>query len=94
MSGHSHWASIRHKKGAVDAKKGKVFSKMARLILVAVKEGGPDPKNNIKLQYAIEKARSYNMPNENVERAIKKGAGGDDICNAGAGYSRRVCPNF
>jgi YebC/PmpR family DNA-binding regulatory protein len=75
MSGHSHWASIRHKKGAVDAKKGKAFSKVARLLMVAAREGGSDPKTNIKLQYAMEKARSVNMPNENVERAIKKGAG-------------------
>jgi YebC/PmpR family DNA-binding regulatory protein len=75
MSGHSHWATIRHKKGAADAKKGKAFSKMARLIMVATRDGGSDPKLNIKLQLAIEKARAVNMPNENVERAIKKGAG-------------------
>ncbi|MBI5778217.1 MAG: YebC/PmpR family DNA-binding transcriptional regulator [Planctomycetes bacterium] len=75
MSGHSHWATIRHKKGAADAKKGKAFSKMARLIMVASREGGSDPKTNIKLMLAIEKARAVNMPNENVERAIKKGAG-------------------
>lgn len=78
MSGHSHWASIKHKKGLADAKKGKIFSKMARLIMIAAKEGGGDIKNNIKLQMAIEKARSFNMPGENIDRAIKKGAGGAD----------------
>ncbi|HLD36116.1 MAG TPA: YebC/PmpR family DNA-binding transcriptional regulator [Planctomycetota bacterium] len=75
MSGHSHWSTIKHKKGAADAKKGKAFSKMARLIMVAARDGGSDPKLNIKLQLAIEKARAVNMPNENVERAVKKGAG-------------------
>ncbi|MDI6733256.1 MAG: YebC/PmpR family DNA-binding transcriptional regulator [Planctomycetota bacterium] len=75
MSGHSHWSSIRHKKGAADAKKGKEFSKMARLLMIATRDGGSDPKTNVKLQYAIEKARSVNMPNDNIERAIKKGAG-------------------
>jgi YebC/PmpR family DNA-binding regulatory protein len=75
MSGHSHWASIRHKKEDVDAKKGKVFSKIARYIMIATKQGGADPSMNLKLQYAIEEARSVNMPKENIERAIKKGSG-------------------
>lgn len=75
MSGHSHWSSIKHKKGAADAKKGKVFSKMAKLIMIAAKQGGGDPDTNIKLKYAMDKAREYNMPKENVERAVKKGTG-------------------
>lgn len=76
MSGHSHWSTIKHKKGLADAKKGRQFSKVARLIMVAAREGGADPKTNMKLQLAIEKGRAVNMPNDNVERAIKKGAGG------------------
>ncbi len=75
MSGHSHWATIKHKKAATDAKKNKVFSKMARAIIVAAKEGGGDPNGNIKLQYAVEAARAVNMPRENIERAIKRGTG-------------------
>ncbi len=75
MSGHSHWASIKHKKGAADAKKGKVFSKIARQIILAAKQGGGDPDLNIKLQTAIEAARAANMPKDVVQRAIKKGTG-------------------
>lgn len=75
MSGHSHWATIKHKKGAADAKKGKMFSKFARLVTVAAKEGGGDPEKNLKLQEAIAKARSINMPKDNIDRAIKKGTG-------------------
>jgi YebC/PmpR family DNA-binding regulatory protein len=75
LSGHSKWSSIKHKKGAADAKRGKLFSKLARAIIVAAKEGGPDPGNNLALQNAIEKARSYSMPKDNIERAIAKGAG-------------------
>jgi YebC/PmpR family DNA-binding regulatory protein len=75
MSGHSHWSTIRHKKGAADAKKGKAFSKVARLLMVAARDGGSDPSSNSKLQYAMDKAREVNMPADNVERAIKKGAG-------------------
>ncbi|HEY4621506.1 MAG TPA: YebC/PmpR family DNA-binding transcriptional regulator, partial [Gaiellaceae bacterium] len=77
MSGHSKWSSIKHKKGAADAKRGKLFSKLARAIIVAAREGGPDPAANLALQNAIEKARSYSMPKENIERAIAKGAGTD-----------------
>ncbi|NUO08788.1 MAG: YebC/PmpR family DNA-binding transcriptional regulator [Candidatus Brocadia sp.] len=76
MAGHSHWASIKHKKGAADAKKGKAFSKLARMITVAAKRGGGDPDMNPKLQLAISKARAVNMPKENIERAIQKGTGG------------------
>ena len=75
MSGHSKWSSIKHKKGAADAKRGKLFSKLSRAIIVAAKEGGPDPAANLALQNAIEKARSYSMPKDNIERAIAKGAG-------------------
>ncbi|HEX4745422.1 MAG TPA: YebC/PmpR family DNA-binding transcriptional regulator [Gaiellaceae bacterium] len=77
MSGHSKWSSIKHKKGAADAKRGQLFSKLSRAIIVAAKEGGPDPAANLALQNAIEKARSYSMPKDNIERAIAKGAGAD-----------------
>src|SRR3954452_23425192 len=75
LSGHSKWSSIKHKKGAADAKRGKLFSKLSRAIIVAAKEGGPDPDANLSLQNAIEKARSYSMPKDNIDRAIAKGAG-------------------
>ena len=77
MSGHSKWSSIKHKKGAADAKRGKLFSKLSRAIIVAAKEGGPDPAGNLSLQNAIEKARSYSMPKDNIERAIARGSGQD-----------------
>ena len=77
MSGHSKWSSIKHKKGAADAKRGQLFSKLSRAIIVAAKEGGPDPEGNLALQNAIEKARSYSMPKDNIERAIAKGSGAD-----------------
>lgn len=73
MAGHSHWASIKHKKSAVDAKKGKIFSKIARMITVAARNGGGNPDMNPKLELAIEKARLVNMPKDNIERAIQKG---------------------
>jgi YebC/PmpR family DNA-binding regulatory protein len=75
VSGHSKWSSIKHKKGAADAKRGKLFSKLTRAIIVAAKEGGGDPANNLALQNAIEKARSYSMPKDNIDRAIAKGTG-------------------
>jgi len=75
LSGHSKWSSIKHKKGAADAKRGKLFTKLTRAIIVAAKEGGPDPGANLSLQNAIEKARSYSMPKDNIERAIAKGSG-------------------
>ena len=75
MSGHSKWSTIKHKKGAADARRGKLFSKLSRAIMVAAKEGGSDPASNIALQNAIEKARSYSMPKDNIERAIAKGTG-------------------
>ncbi len=77
MSGHSKWSSIKHKKGAQDARRGKLFSKLSRAIIVAAREGGPDPSGNLALANAVEKARSYSMPKENIERAIARGSGGD-----------------
>ena len=77
MSGHSKWSSIKHKKGAADSKRGQLFSKLSRAIIVAAKEGGPDPAANLALQNALEKARSYSMPKENIERAIAKASGAD-----------------
>jgi YebC/PmpR family DNA-binding regulatory protein len=77
VSGHSKWSTIKHKKGAADAKRGKLFSKLTRAIIVAAKEGGPDPAANLALQNAVEKARSYSMPKDNIDRAIAKGAGTD-----------------
>ena len=77
MSGHSKWSTIKHKKGAADAKRGKLFSKLTRAIIVAAKEGGPDPSGNLALQNAIEKAKSYSMPKDNIDRAIAKGSGAD-----------------
>ncbi|UJS18309.1 MAG: YebC/PmpR family DNA-binding transcriptional regulator [Candidatus Jettenia sp.] len=75
MAGHSHWASIKHKKGVTDAKKGKAFSKIARMITVAARRGGGNPEMNPRLQLAISKARAVNMPKDNIERAIQKGTG-------------------
>lgn len=76
MAGHSKWKKIKRKKGASDAKKGKVFSKLIREITVAARIGGPDPDGNPRLRLAIDKAREANMPSDNVQRAIQKGAGG------------------
>ncbi len=81
MAGHSHWAGIKHKKAAIDAKRGKVWSKLSRAIIVAAKMGGADPDTNLKLRYAINDAKAVSMPKDNIERAIKKGsgeAGGDN----------------
>ncbi len=75
MSGHSKWSTIKHKKGAADAKRGQLFSKLARAIIVAAREGGPDPEGNLALANAIEKAREASMPKDNIERAIARGAG-------------------
>ena len=75
MSGHSKWSTIKHKKGKEDAKRGQLFSKLARAIMVAAKEGGADPASNATLAAAIEKARSYSMPKDNIDRAIERGAG-------------------
>ncbi len=78
MSGHSKWATIKHKKGKTDARRGKLFSKLSRAITVAAREGGTDPNMNIALANAVEKARNESMPKDNIERAIQRGGGGAD----------------
>ncbi len=75
MSGHSKWATIKRKKGAADAKRGQVFTRLTREIVMAAREGGGDPDSNFRLRLAVEKARAQNMPKENIERAIKRGTG-------------------
>ncbi|MBM3150960.1 MAG: YebC/PmpR family DNA-binding transcriptional regulator [Chloroflexi bacterium] len=77
MSGHSHWATIRRKKGAADAKKGAIFTRLAREIVMAARDGGGDPETNVRLALAVEKARAGNMPKDNIERAIRRGSGED-----------------
>jgi YebC/PmpR family DNA-binding regulatory protein len=74
MAGHSHWANIAHKKGAADKRRGKLFGKLSRAIIVAAQRGG-DPAMNLALRYAIDKAKKASMPKDNIERAIKKGTG-------------------
>src|SRR5512135_2917776 len=81
MSGHSKWSTIKHKKGAADAKRGKIFTKLIKEITVAARLGGGDPGGNPRLRSAIAAARAENMPKDNVDRAIKKGAGGTDGVN-------------
>ncbi|MDH7599093.1 MAG: YebC/PmpR family DNA-binding transcriptional regulator [Sedimentisphaerales bacterium] len=76
MSGHSHWAGIKHKKAVVDARRGKLWSKLARMIIVAARQGGGDPATNLNLRYAIDKAKAANMPKDTIEKAIKRGTGG------------------
>jgi YebC/PmpR family DNA-binding regulatory protein len=78
MAGHSKWANIKHKKAKVDAQKGKIFTKIGREIMVAVKEGGADPEANFRLKMVIQKAKENNMPGDNINRAIQKAAGGGD----------------
>jgi YebC/PmpR family DNA-binding regulatory protein len=78
VSGHSKWSTIKRKKGAADARRGQLFSKLARAIIVAAKEGGPDPEANAALAAAIQKARDNSMPKDNIERAVQRGAGGAD----------------
>src|SRR5438094_2711006 len=75
MAGHSQWATINHKKGAIDAKRGKLFSKLSRAIIIAARHGGGYPEMNLKLRYAIDKARQVSMPKDNIERAVKRGTG-------------------
>ncbi len=82
MAGHSHWANIAIKKGAADKKRGKLFGKLSRLIIVAARRGGTDTSTNLALRYAIEKAKKNSMPKENIDRAVKKGggeSGGEDF---------------
>ena len=75
MSGHSHWAGIKHKKALVDAKRGKLWSRLAKAIILAAKMGGGDPDANLRLRYAIDDAKAVSMPKENIQRAIKRGTG-------------------
>ena len=81
MSGHSKFANIKHKKEKNDAKKGKIFTVIGRELVMAVKAGGPDPNNNSKLRDVIAKAKANNMPNDTIERGIKKAAGADSADN-------------
>lgn len=75
MAGHSKWSNIKHKKAKMDAQKGKIYTKFSKMIILAAKEGGPDPDNNFRLRDLIDKAKAANMPNENIIRAIKRGSG-------------------
>lgn len=81
MSGHSKFANIKHKKEKNDAAKGKIFTRIGKEIMIAVKEGGPDPNNNSKLRDVIAKAKANNMPNDNINRSIKNAAGSSDAAN-------------
>jgi YebC/PmpR family DNA-binding regulatory protein len=81
MAGHSKWANIKHKKAATDAKRAKAWSKLSKAIIVAAKHGGPDPGGNVRLKTAIADAKAVSMPKDNIERAIKKGAGETDGSN-------------
>lgn len=91
MSGHSKWANIRIRKGAQDARRGKIFTKLAREIIVAAKEGGGDPEGNPRLRLAIEKARAASMPNENIRRAIQRGIG---ETNEGADFQELIYEGY
>src|SRR5207344_610462 len=81
MAGHSKWAKVKHFKGAIDAKRGKIFSKLSKEITIAVKLGGADPGMNPRLRMVLLKCRGANMPNDNIDRAIKKGTGGGEAAN-------------
>ena len=75
MSGHSHWAGIKHRKGLNDAKRAKVFTRLAKPIVIAARDGGGNPDTNFKLRLAIDKAREFNMPKDNIDKAVKRGTG-------------------
>ena len=90
MAGHSHWAGIKHKKALVDAKRGKLWSKLSKAIIIAAKLGGPDPDGNIRLRAAIDEARAVSMPKDNILRAIKRGSGDSD----GADYDEVVYEGY
>ncbi|MCP4050756.1 MAG: YebC/PmpR family DNA-binding transcriptional regulator [bacterium] len=81
MSGHSKWSTIKHKKAKTDAQRGKLFSKLVREIMMAAKSGDPDPVTNTRLRLAVQKAKAANMPNDNIKRAVQKGAGNSDGVN-------------
>ena len=78
MSGHSKWSTIKHQKGVTDARRGQLFTKLARELTVAARQGDPNPDMNVRLRLAVQKARDNNMPLDNIERAIKRGTGGSD----------------
>ncbi|MCH9705666.1 MAG: YebC/PmpR family DNA-binding transcriptional regulator [Proteobacteria bacterium] len=84
MAGHSKWANIRHRKERVDAKRGKVFSRLVKEVTVAAKSGGMDPSSNARLRLSLEKAKEANVPNDNIDRAIKRGGG---MLDGGANYT-------
>jgi len=90
MAGHSHWAGIKHKKGLADKKRGKLFGKLSRAIIVAAQAGGGDPDANLSLRYAIDRARKSSMPKDNIERAIQKGCGSD----GGASFTEIVYEGY
>jgi YebC/PmpR family DNA-binding regulatory protein len=90
MAGHSKWKNIQHRKGAQDARRGKIFTKLAKEIAVAARLGGEDPVGNARLRLAVGKARLHSMPKENIERAIKKGVGGGE----GADYSEKTYEGY
>lgn len=90
MSGHSKWANIKHKKAKADAERGRIFTRIGRELMVAVKHGGPDPNSNLRLKMAIEKARSVNMPNDNIMRVIARASGSQD----GADYEELVYEGY
>jgi YebC/PmpR family DNA-binding regulatory protein len=77
MSGHSHWAGIKHRKGINDAKRAKIFTRLAKPIVIAARDGGGNPDTNFKLRLAIDKAKEFNMPKDNIEKAIRRGTGED-----------------
>ncbi len=86
MAGHSKWANIKHRKGKADAIKGKAFSRVTKEIITAVKLGGPDPKSNTRLRFAVQKAREVNMPSDNIERNIKKASSSDQAAYSDVTY--------
>ncbi len=81
MGGHSHWSTIKRQKGASDAKRGQLFTKLSREVSVAAREGGGDPAMNARLRLAIDKAKEGNMPADTIKRAVERGAGGGDAAN-------------
>lgn len=89
MAGHSHWANIKHKKGAIDRKRGKIWGKIAKKIMVAAK-GGPDPRDNLSLRYIVDEAKAANMPKDTIQKAIEKGSGGA----GGEGYEEVVYEGY
>lgn len=92
MAGHSHWARIKRKKGVTDARRGRLWSKLARNIIVAARSGGGDPSANLSLRYAIDKAKGANMPKDTIENAVKKGTGGLDGANFETVYYEGYAP--